>query len=147
MHVEIRPDPFDPFAEMSAYQARLQPCGRIGATASFMGMLRNSNEGAVVSEMTLEHYPGMTEKHLHAIGSEAMTRWALQDCLVLHRTGRVRIGETIVIIATWAAHRGDALDACRFIIEDLKSRAPFWKKERLEGSERWVETNTSGHSN
>ena len=147
MLVEIRPGPFDPFAEMSAYQTRLQPAGRIGAMASFIGTLRDNNEGAVVSEMQLEHYPGMTEKHLQAICSEAAVKWSLLDCLVLHRCGRIRIGDTIVLVAAWAAHRGDALDACRFLIEDLKSRAPFWKKEWLEGSERWVGTNTSGHSN
>ena len=147
MLVEIRPEPFDPFAEMGAYQSRLQPVGCSGAMASFIGTLRDSNEGVAVSEMQLEHYPGMTEKHLHAICSEAAAKWALQDCLVLHRSGQIHVGETIVLVATWAAHRGDALDACRFIIEDLKSKAPFWKKERLEGSERWVEKNTPGHSN
>lgn len=147
MQVEIRLEPFDPFAEMSAHQVRLLPPGKIGAMASFIGTLRDNNEGAAVSEMKLEHYPGMTEKHLHAICSEAMVRWMLQDCLVLHRSGRIRIGESIVLVATWAAHRRDALAACQFIIEDLKSKAPFWKKELLEGSERWVESNTSGYSN
>ncbi|MBI2992640.1 MAG: molybdenum cofactor biosynthesis protein MoaE [Gammaproteobacteria bacterium] len=146
MQVQIRAEPFDPHAEMGRYQAGLQSRGAMGAAASFIGMLRDHNEGAAVREMQLEHYPGMTEKHLLDICSAAMSRWPLIDCLVLHRTGRIRIGETIVLVATWAAHRGDAMDACRFIIEDLKLRAPFWKKERLEGSERWVEKNTSGYS-
>lgn len=147
MHVQIRSEAFNPYEEMGRYQAGLEARGAIGAAASFIGTLRDRNEGAVVSEMQLEHYPGMTERHLQAICSEAVSRWALIDCLVLHRCGLIHVGETIVLVATWAARRGEAMDACRFIIEDLKAKAPFWKKERLEGGERWVEKNTSGYSN
>lgn len=147
MQVAIRSVPFDPYQEISRCQAGLEQQGKYGATACFIGTLRDSNEGVTVREMTLEHYPGMTEKHLREICAEAAKRWTLLDCLVLHRAGEIRIGEAIVLVATWSAHRGDALDACRFIIEDLKSKAPFWKKEQLETGERWVEKNTGGYSN
>lgn len=146
MHVELRDSPFDPWRETAGYQARLERAGSAGAAATFVGTMRDVNEGREVRSMTLEHYPGMTEQHLAAICSEAADRWRVIDGLVLHRVGDIRIGEAIVLVAVWSAHRGDAMDACRYIIEDLKSRAPFWKKEQLEEGERWVEKNTSGYS-
>jgi len=147
MHVDLRPSPFDPWREVGDRQAQRDDAGKAGAAAVFVGTMRDFNEGETVRAMTLEHYPGMTEKHLGEICEEAGKRWRILDCLVLHRIGDVRIGEAIVLVAVWSAHRGDAMDACRYIIEDLKSRAPFWKKEQLAEGERWVESNTSGYSN
>jgi molybdopterin synthase catalytic subunit len=106
--------------------------------------MRDVNEAAAVHAMTLEHYPGMTERHLQRITEEAMGRWDIIDILVLHRVGELRPGDPIVLIAVWSAHRAAAFEACRFLIEDLKSRAPFWKKERLDTGFRWVEKNTPG---
>jgi len=145
MHIELRTAPFDPWRETAVRQERLGEQGRAGAVSTFVGTMRDFNEGERVQAMTLEHYPGMTEKHLREICEQAGKRWRILDCLVLHRVGEIRIGEAIVLVAVWAAHRGDAMDACRFIIEDLKSRAPFWKKEKLAAGERWVEKNTSGY--
>lgn len=145
MRVEIRHEPFDPWQETSAYQQGLT-AGKSGAVASFVGTMRDFNEGEAVKAMTLEHYPGMTEKHIREICEQAGKRWQMLDCLVLHRVGEIQTGDAIVLIAVWAAHRGDAMDACRFIIEDLKSRAPFWKKEHLANQDRWVESNTTGYS-
>jgi len=96
--------------------------------------------------MTLEYYPGMTEKHLRKICEDACKQWAILDALILHRVGVIEIGDPMVLVSIWTAHRGDAFDACRFIMEDLKSKAPFWKKEMLKDGERWVESNTSGYS-
>ena len=145
MRIEIRQTPFDPWQEVAACQQCIN-AGKSGAVASFVGTMRDFNEGEAVQAMTLEHYPGMTEKHIREICEQAGKRWQMLDCLVLHRVGEIQIGEAIVLIAVWAAHRGDAMDACRFIIEDLKSRAPFWKKERLANHDRWVESNTTGYS-
>lgn len=145
MHIALREAPFDPWQETADYQQRLGEPGSAGAASTFVGTMRDFNEGEQVQAMTLEHYPGMTEKHLREICEQAEQRWRILDCLVLHRVGEIGIGEAIVLVAVWAAHRGDAMDACRFIIEDLKSRAPFWKKEKLAKGERWVEENTSGY--
>jgi len=94
--------------------------------------------------MHLEHYPGMTEAHLGQIAEAAMQRWEIQDVLLVHRTGEVAPNDPIVLVAVWSAHRAAAYEANRFIMEDLKSRAPFWKKETLEAGDRWVESNTPG---
>ncbi len=147
MLIEIRENPFDAFASLEQYQSGLDQKGKFGATASFIGTMRDFNEGDSVKSMTLEYYPGMTEKHLRQICDEAFSRWALLDVLLLHRVGEIHIGDPIVLVSVWTAHRGDAFDACRFIMEDLKSKAPFWKKELLNDGERWVESNTSGYSN
>lgn len=146
MHVALRQAAFDPYREIAAYEATLSYTGKAGASATFIGTMRDFNDGRRVFGMTLEHYPGMTEKHLDEIAQTAAARWSLIDGLVLHRTGEIGIGEAIVVVAVWSAHRGDALDAVRFIIEDLKARAPFWKKERLETGEEWVSSNTSGYA-
>ena len=92
--------------------------------------------------MTLEHYPGMTEQHLRRISEEAKQRWDIIDSLVIHRIGEVWSNEAIVLVAVWSAHRAAAFDACRYLIEELKTRAPFWKNERSEQVTRWVEHNT-----
>lgn len=119
---------------------------KYGATASFVGTLRDFNEGAAVSGMFLEHYPGMTEKQLEQIAAEAAQRWPLLDSLIVHRVGPIEPGEAIVLVAVWTSHRGDAFDACRHIMEALKSRAPFWKKESLQQGGRWVERNSDGYA-
>lgn len=146
MLIEVRPEAFDCFAEIKQYQSEFANNGKFGATASFIGSMRDFNEGESVKSMTLEYYPGMTEKHLQEICADACRRWTLLDVLLLHRVGEIHIGDPIVLVSVWTAHRGDAFDACRFIMEDLKSKAPFWKKEVLDDGERWVESNTSGYS-
>ena len=146
MKIEVRANPFDPLQEQEQYQRGLPP-GKHGATASFIGSMRDFNEGDQVTAMELEYYPGMTEKHLEKICNEAKDRWAILDILLLHRVGKIAIGEPIVLVTVWTSHRGDAFDACRFIMEDLKSKAPFWKKETLVDGQRWVDCNTSGYSN
>lgn len=144
--VEIRAHPFDPYRELSRHEEARGNRGDTGATAVFIGTMRDFNDGHTVEALALEHYPGMTERHVDAACAEAAKRWAVQDCLVLHRAGEIRVGEPIVLVAVWSAHRGDAMDACRFIIEDLKAHAPFWKKERTPDGGRWVEHNTSGYA-
>jgi len=146
MLIEIREQPFEPLVEIERYQSAFARDGKFGATACFIGSMRDFNEGDQVQRMTLEHYPGMTEKHLTEICEGACKQWAVLDALILHRVGEIEIGDPIVLVSIWTAHRGDAFDACRFIMEDLKSKAPFWKKEMLKDGERWVESNTSGYS-
>jgi molybdopterin synthase catalytic subunit len=140
--VAIRPEAFDPWRELAAHQAGLAP-GRYGAAAVFVGTMRDFNVGDGVRGLTLEHYPGMTEQYLEGISAEARRRWELLDCLILHRIGDLAPNDPIVLVAAWSAHRAAAFEACRWLMEELKSRAPFWKKETLaDGSERWVEHNT-----
>ncbi|PPD24475.1 MAG: molybdopterin converting factor [Methylobacter sp.] len=146
MTVKLLSLPFDPWGEIQLYQAQMDSHGRFGATSVFVGSMRDFNDGDAVSAMTLEYYPGMTEKQLDAIIDSALAQWRLLDVLVVHRTGRIMPGEPIVILAVWSSHRGDAFDASRFIMEALKSKAPFWKKEELvAGGERWVEHNSCGY--
>lgn len=143
--MEIREAPFDPWAELVRYQsASLGRAGAFGATAAFVGTLRDFSGPDAVESMTLEHYPGMTERYLERLGREALARWEVLDCLVIHRVGRLGPGDPIVLAAVWSAHRGAAFEACRHLVEELKHRAPFWKKERVPGGERWVESNTPG---
>lgn len=146
MTVEILESAFDPYRRLADYQAALRSQGGCGAEASFVGYMRDHNEGERVTGMYLEYYPGMTDKHLRSIADEAGRRWDLQDVLIVHRVGDIQIGDAIVLVAAWSAHRADAFEACRFMMEDLKSRAPFWKKEQLEQGERWVEKSTPGFS-
>jgi molybdopterin synthase catalytic subunit len=144
--IAIHEKPFDPYAEITAYQQQALAPGHYGATASFVGTMRDFNDGKPVHSMMLEYYPGMTEKHIERICVQAVARWSVIDCLVIHRAGQIQINDAIVVIAVWASHRGDALDACKFIIEDLKSKAPFWKKERRDEGEAWVQGNTTGYA-
>ncbi len=146
MRIEIRPEPFDPLAELRNHQARLaqRHRGRYGACASFIGTMRDHNEGDAVRAMHLEHYPGMTERQLEKIIHEAEHGWPLLDALVIHRVGPLAPHDPIVLVAVWSAHRAAAFDACRFIMEALKSRAPFWKRETLLAGERWVEKSSAG---
>ena len=111
----------------------------VGATVSFIGLMRDFNAGQAVQAMTLEHYPGMTEKALQAIVDQAGERWDLEAVRVIHRVGRLEPRDPIVLVAVASAHRGEAFRACEFIIDYLKTRAPFWKKEQTDDGERWVE--------
>jgi len=104
--------------------------------------MRQLNQGDAVRAMTLEHYPGMTEKYLEKVSNEAGERWSILDSLVVHRVGNLLPDDPIVVVAVWSAHRADAFDACRFIIDELKTRAPFWKQETTINGRRWVEKNT-----
>ena len=119
---------------------------RIGAVASFIGVCRDLNDGANVAEMTLEHYPGMTEKALEAIAAEARGRWDLIDIVIVHRIGPMRPTDQIVLVVVTSGHRGEAFDACEFLMDYLKTRAPFWKKESTSTGERWVDARTSDDS-
>lgn len=143
MQIQIRNEPFDPWQELVRYQndGQRQISG-FGATAVFVGTMRDYNQDEAVCEMTLEHYPAMTERHLKAICGTAQGKWDLIDVLVIHRVGIVRPGDPIVLVAVWSSHRKEAFAASRFIMEDLKSKTPFWKKERLPNGQRWVEKNT-----
>lgn len=141
MLIQLRPQTFDPYQELADYQNTVA-AGQYGATASFVGSMRDFNEGDNVQKMWLEHYPGMTEKHLQAIADEAMQKWGLLDVVILHRVGEVMPNDAIVLVAVWSAHRAAAFDASRYLMEELKSRAPFWKKEQLDSKTRWVEQNT-----
>lgn len=115
----------------------------IGAVASFIGLVRDRNAGAGVARMSLEHYPGMTEKAIAEIVEQARGRWDIADALVIHRHGRLEPGDRIVLVAVVGAHRGEAFAACEFIMDYLKTRAPLWKKEETPDGARWVEARDS----
>jgi molybdopterin synthase catalytic subunit len=140
MKVVVQTEAFDLGAEVDAMSR-----GRtdIGAIASFVGLARDTNDGSGVQAMTLEHYPGMTEKALNALLDEAASRWSLLDVTVIHRVGRLLPGDPIVLVAVAGSHRGEAFAACEFIMDALKTRAPFWKKEETPAGERWVEARVS----
>ena len=136
MTVRIQSEDFDAGAEMAAMR-KGNPA--IGALASFVGVVRNANEGDSVSEMTLEHYPGMTERSIEEIVQQARGRWNVIDALVVHRIGTLKPTDQIVLVIVASSHRGDAFAACEFIMDYLKTRAPFWKKEQTAEGERWVD--------
>ena len=138
--VRIQEEPFDA-GRLIAQTHRANP--KVGAVASFIGLVRDVNEGSDVSEMTLEHYPGMTERAIENICREAAERWEVLDARVVHRVGTLRPTDPIVIVVVASGHRGDAFAACEFIMDFLKTRAPFWKKERTGGGERWVAARAS----
>ena len=144
MPVEILKVPFNPWQLIDQYQQEMQQAGKFGATASFIGSMRDFNEGQQVDGMTLEYYPGMTDKHLEDICKAACDKWDLIDTLLIHRVGEIKIADPMVMVVVWSAHRKDAFEACRFIMEDLKSKAPFWKQESTAEGKRWVEKNTPG---
>ena len=112
---------------------------RIGAIASFIGLVRDLNDGDNVGSLTLEHYPGMTESALETILAEARGRWDIVDALIVHRVGTLSPGDQIVLVVVASSHRGDAFAACEFVMDYLKTRAPFWKKEQTPQGARWVE--------
>ena len=138
--VRVQAEDFDVGAEIA--QLRRGNPG-IGAIASFIGLVRDVNEGDRVSEMTLEHYPGMTERALEDIVQQAKARWDVLDVLVVHRVGRLRPLDQIVLVVVAGAHRGEAFAACEFVMDYLKTRAPFWKKEQTPDGGRWVEARDS----
>ncbi|NQV48085.1 MAG: molybdenum cofactor biosynthesis protein MoaE [Rhodospirillaceae bacterium] len=115
----------------------------VGGVCSFVGLVRDMAGDEEISAMTLEHYPGMTEKALAGIEAEAHARWPLQDTLIIHRYGKLLPGERIVLVAASSAHRDAAFDACRFLIDWLKTKAPFWKLEEAGGEARWVDAKSS----
>ncbi|MDD5274515.1 MAG: molybdenum cofactor biosynthesis protein MoaE [Methylovulum sp.] len=146
MSIKISATAFDPWQEVQTYQKSALRAGQFGATSVFIGTMRDFNDGAAIQGMILEYYPGMTEKQLEKIVGEAQQQWAVLDALVIHRVGAILPNEPIVLVAVWTAHRGDAFDASRYIMEALKSRAPFWKKELLgPEDERWLVANTQGY--
>jgi molybdopterin synthase catalytic subunit len=138
--VRVQAELFDPGQELARFaQGRTD----IGAVASFTGFVRDRHQGERILAMTLEHYPGMTERELERIETEARGRWPLDDSLVIHRYGRMLPGEPIVLVATASAHRAAALDACAFLMDWLKTKAPFWKLEETPSGEHWVEARES----
>jgi len=140
MTVRVQPEDFDVAREIANLRAG---DARVGAVASFIGTVRDINDAAPIVAMTLEHYPGMTERSLEAIVAEARRRFDIYDALVIHRVGELRPTDQIVLVVVTSAHRGDAFDACRFIMDYLKTQAPFWKKEQTPDGARWVEARTS----
>lgn len=136
MGVRVQAAPFDPGAETNAMHAANVG---VGAVVAFVGYVRDFNDGREVAGMFLEHYPGMTEKALDKIVIEAEGRWPLLKVEVLHRIGALEPGEPIVFVGVASAHRQAAFDACNFIMDYLKTRAPFWKKEQTSEGPRWVE--------
>jgi molybdopterin synthase catalytic subunit len=134
--VRVQTADFDAGAEIAALR-RGNP--KIGAVASFIGVVRDVNEDQAVSVMALEHYPGMTEKAIEEIIGQARSRWNVLNVLVIHRVGQLRPMDQIVLVAVAGGHRGDAFAACEFIMDYLKTRAPFWKKEQAGTGARWVE--------
>ena len=136
MTIKIQTDDFDIGAEIAELR-RANP--KIGAVASFVGVVRDMNDGDAVAEMTLEHYPGMTEKSIEDIITQARGRWQVFDALVVHRVGTLKPTDQIVLVIVTSAHRGDAFAACEFIMDYLKTRAPFWKKESTPSGARWVD--------
>ena len=135
MKIAVQRDDFDAGLEIR----RISKDSKIGAIASFVGLVRDVNDGAAVGSMTLEHYPGMTEKALAAIVEEAKSRWEVLDCTVIHRYGELKPTDQIVLVVVASGHRGDAFAACEFIMDYLKTQAPFWKKEQTPEGAHWVE--------
>lgn len=145
MRVELRETPFEPLVELERHQRMsIGLAGRCGATAIFIGTMRDFNDGDAVQGMVLEYYPGMTEKYLRRIVETASREWPLLEVLVVHRVGELRPNDPIVLVAVWSEHRAAAFSACRSIMEELKSKAPFWKRETTAAGSRWVEHNTPG---
>ena len=140
MPVRVQTQDFDAGAEIAALR-RDNP--GIGAVASFIGVCRDANDGDTITKMTLEHYPGMTERALENIVAEAKNRWDVTDVLVIHRVGELKPTDQIVLVVVTGSHRGAAFAACEFIMDYLKTRAPFWKKEATPQGARWVEARSS----
>ncbi len=131
--LRVQPDPFDPGMEANAFAAR---AAGAGAIVTFTGIVRDTD--ARLAAMEIEHYPGMTERAIAAMMDQARSRWSLTDALVIHRHGRLAVGETIMMVATAAPHRAHAFAAAAFLMDYLKSRAPFWKKEMGVAGTSWV---------
>jgi len=140
LSVRIQREDFDAGAEIARLRAD-DP--RIGAVAGFVGVARDRNDGSDVATLTLEHYPGMTERAIEAIIEQARARWQVIDILVIHRIGMLKPLDQIVLVAVTSSHRGDAFAACEFVMDYLKTEAPFWKKESTSEGERWVDARES----
>jgi molybdopterin synthase catalytic subunit len=138
--VRVQEADFDISAEVAALRAD-NP--KVGAVACFIGTVRDLNEGKAVEAMELEHYPGMTEKALEAIAVQARGRWPGSDVLIVHRVGKLSPLDQIVLVATTAVHRAEAFESCAFVMDYLKTQAPFWKKEKTEHGEKWVDARES----
>ena len=134
--IRVQTDDFDPGSELESL--RTACAGKAGAVVSFIGLVRDLNEGDSVSQLTLEHSPGMTEKALGEIKEQACRRWELVDAVIIHRVGPLAPNDRIVFVAAACAHRGNAFRACEFMIDTLKTEAPFWKKETTANSTRWL---------
>ena len=137
---------FNPWDEIQQYQTENLQSGHYGAVASFVGTMRDFNINEKVSHMTLEHYPSMTQHYLDKLCTQCRKEYGLDDCLIIHRFGDIYPGEPIVLTAAWSAHRAQAFDACRYLMEELKTHAPFWKKEVTNNGERWVHDDISVNS-
>lgn len=140
MTVRVQTEDFDTGFEINQLRKARKD---VGAVVSFVGQVRDINEGDEVSQLTLEHYPGMTEKSLQAIIVQAKARWNIMDVLIIHRIGTLQPCDQIVLVAVSGAHRGEAFAACEFVMDYLKTEAPFWKKEATPSGERWVEAKSS----
>ena len=140
MQIRVLGEPFLPWQELAAYE-EIHPelKAQVGGLATFVGSMRDFNAGTAVEAMELQHYPGMTDKFLQRVAEEAMSEWSLIDALIIHRFGPLLPGDPIVLVAAWAAHRDEAFRACRYMIDELKTRAPFWKNETTPEGNRWVE--------
>lgn len=138
--IRVQAEDFDVGAEIARLRA-----GRpeIGAVATFIGVCRDRNDGSSVATMALEHYPGMTERSIGAIVDQAVARWHIDDVTVIHRVGELHPTDQIVLVVVVGGHRGDAFAACEFIMDYLKTQAPFWKKEQTPDGARWVDARAS----
>jgi molybdopterin synthase catalytic subunit len=145
MKIELYGQAFNPWDELNRYQSQNSLEGRVGAACVFVGTMRDFNAGQDVSAMHLEHYPQMTAAYMQKIAAEAQQKWDVEDLLMIHRYGDINPNDTIVLLAAWSAHREAAFSACRYLIEELKTRAPFWKKETMlaDNSTRWVQGTTN----
>ncbi|AVO41979.1 molybdenum cofactor biosynthesis protein MoaE [Simplicispira suum] len=140
IHVAIQTEDFDVSAELAALRAQ---DGRVGAVCSFVGTVRSRNAGEGIAAMELEHYPGMTERAIHAMAQEAFARFDIYGARVIHRVGVLAPLDQIVLVAVSASHRGQSFQACEFLMDYLKTQAPFWKKETTPGGARWVDARES----
>lgn len=140
MTVRVQTEDFDTGAEISRMRLARRD---VGAVVSFVGQVRDINDGSEVSTLTLEHYPGMTEKALEAIIEQAGARWDIFDALIIHRVGTLQPTDQIVLVVVSGAHRGEAFAACEFIMDYLKTEAPFWKKEQTPAGSRWIDAKVS----
>ena len=138
--IRVQTEDFDISAETAGLRARN---AKIGAIAAFIGLVRDVNDGSDVCTLSLEHYPGMTERALAKIVDDARARWDVIDCTVIHRVGELKPTDQIVLVIVASGHRGDAFDACEFIMDYLKTEAPFWKSEQTPEGKRWVESRES----